>query len=77
MVDFVEKRQLNPNASGEEGLLHKPKRWPFIRSLYQRPWMDPVTGIALYAANLFCPYPNIGEKIMNTAEKTATKIHVC
>ena len=23
MVDFVEKRQLNPNASGEEGLLHK------------------------------------------------------
>lgn len=24
MVDFVEKRQLNPNASGEEGLLHKP-----------------------------------------------------
>jgi len=24
MVDFVEKRQLNPNASGAEGLLHKP-----------------------------------------------------
>lgn len=24
LVDFVEKRQLNPNASGEEGLLHKP-----------------------------------------------------
>ncbi len=24
MVDFVQKRQLNPNASGEEGLLHKP-----------------------------------------------------
>lgn len=24
MVDFIEKRQLNPNASGEEGLLHKP-----------------------------------------------------
>ena len=23
MADFVEKRQLNPNASGEEGLLHK------------------------------------------------------
>ncbi len=25
MIDFVEKRQLNPNASGEEGLLHKPE----------------------------------------------------
>lgn len=24
MVDFVQKRQLNPNASGEDGLLHKP-----------------------------------------------------
>jgi hypothetical protein len=24
LIDFVEKRQLNPNASGEEGLLHKP-----------------------------------------------------
>ena len=24
LVDFIEKRQLNPNASGEDGLLHKP-----------------------------------------------------
>jgi len=29
LVDFVEKRQLNPNASGEEGLLHKPTSLAF------------------------------------------------
>ncbi|MGZ5050408.1 MAG: zeta toxin family protein [Methylobacter sp.] len=29
MADFVEKRQLNPNASGEEGLLHKPENLAF------------------------------------------------
>ena len=29
MVDFVEKRQLNPNASGEVGLLHKPEALAF------------------------------------------------
>ncbi|MGD0959261.1 MAG: zeta toxin family protein [Methylomonas sp.] len=29
MVDFIEKRQLNPNASGEEGLLHKPSALAF------------------------------------------------
>ena len=29
MVDFVQKRQLNPNASGEEGLLHKPEALAF------------------------------------------------
>lgn len=29
MVGFVEKRQLNPNASGEHGLLHKPKSLAF------------------------------------------------
>lgn len=29
MVDFVEKRQLNPNASGESGLLHKPEALAF------------------------------------------------
>ena len=28
-VDFVQKRQLNPNASGEEGLLHKPAALAF------------------------------------------------
>ena len=29
MADFVEKRQLNPNASGEEGLLHKSENLAF------------------------------------------------
>lgn len=29
MVDFVQKRQLNPNASNEEGLLHKPETLAF------------------------------------------------
>lgn len=29
MVDFVEKSQLNPNASGKEGLLHKPMALAF------------------------------------------------
>jgi hypothetical protein len=29
MVDFLEKRQLNPNASGEQGLLHKPLAMAF------------------------------------------------
>ncbi|MCX7098815.1 MAG: zeta toxin family protein [Methylococcales bacterium] len=29
MVDFVQKRQLNPNASGDDGLLHKPEALAF------------------------------------------------
>ena len=29
LVDFIEKRQLNPNASGEAGLLHKPAALAF------------------------------------------------
>jgi len=29
LVDFIQKRQLNPNASGEEGLLHKPAALAF------------------------------------------------
>lgn len=40
MVDFVEKRQLNPNASGEESLLHKPEALAFhVDPLAQEPWM--------------------------------------
>ena len=40
MVDFVEKRQLNPNASGEEGLLHKPESLAFHVDPYIKdPWM--------------------------------------
>ena len=29
MIDFIEKRQLNPNASGESGLLYKPESLAF------------------------------------------------
>ncbi len=29
MADFIEKRQLNPNASGEQGLLHKSENLAF------------------------------------------------
>ena len=40
MVDFVEKRQLNPNASGEEGLLHKPEALAFhVDPHTKAPWM--------------------------------------
>ena len=40
MVDFVEKRQLNPNASGEEGLLHKPESLAFHIDPYTKdPWI--------------------------------------
>ncbi len=39
MVDFVEKRQLNPNASGEQGLLHKPVAMSFhIDPATREPW---------------------------------------
>jgi len=40
MVDFVEKRQLNPNASGEEGLLHKTESLAFYVDPYAKdPWI--------------------------------------
>ncbi len=40
MVDFVEKRQLNPNASGDEGLLHKPEALAFlVDPLSEHPWL--------------------------------------
>jgi hypothetical protein len=39
LVDFVEKRQLNPNASGEAGLLHKPVAMAFhIDPATREPW---------------------------------------
>ncbi len=39
-VDFIEKRQLNPNASGEEGLLHKPDTLTFhVDPLAKEPWI--------------------------------------
>ena len=40
LVDFIEKRQLNPNASGEEGLLHKPDNLAFhIDPLARQPYL--------------------------------------
>ena len=40
MVDFIEKRQLNPNASGEEGLLHKSEALAFHIDPYSKdPWI--------------------------------------
>ncbi len=40
MVDFVVKRQLNPNASGEEGLLHKHASLAFhVDPGAKEPWM--------------------------------------
>jgi hypothetical protein len=45
MIDFVEKRQLNSNASGEEGLLHKPDAMAFhVDPLDQQPWMTHLQG---------------------------------
>ena len=40
LVDFVEKRQLNPNASGVDGLLHKPESLAFHVDPYAKdPWI--------------------------------------
>ncbi|MGR9114193.1 MAG: zeta toxin family protein [Gammaproteobacteria bacterium] len=45
MVDFMEKRQLNPNASGEEGLLHKPDSLAFhVDPLTKEPWTTRLQG---------------------------------
>ena len=45
MVDFVKKRQLNPNASGEEGLLHKPESLAFhVDPLAEKPWITRLQG---------------------------------
>lgn len=45
MVDFVEKRQLNPNASGEEGLLHKTEKLSFhVDPLAKEPWLTRLQG---------------------------------
>lgn len=45
LVDFVEKRQLNPNASGEEGFLHKPEALAFHVDPYtQEPWLTRLQG---------------------------------
>ncbi len=45
MVDFIEKRQLNPNASGEGGLLHKPESLLFhVDPKAKEPWVTRLQG---------------------------------
>ncbi len=45
MIDFVEKRQLNSNASGKEGLLHKPDSMAFhVDPLAKKPWKIRLQG---------------------------------
>jgi hypothetical protein len=47
LVDFVEKRQLNPNASGEEGLLHKPEALAFhVDPFTKEPWITRLQGVS-------------------------------
>lgn len=45
LVDFIEKRQLNPNASGEEGLLHKPNALAFhVDPHSKKAWLTRLQG---------------------------------
>ncbi|MCK5899011.1 MAG: toxin, partial [Methylococcales bacterium] len=45
MVDFVEKRQLNPNASGEKGLRYKIESLAFhVDPKNKEPWMIRLQG---------------------------------
>jgi hypothetical protein len=45
MIDFIEKRQLNPNASGDTGLLHKPAALAFHVDPYSsEAWITRLQG---------------------------------
>lgn len=45
LIDFIEKRQLNPHASGISGLLHKPETLAFdVDPLAQKPWVKRLQG---------------------------------
>jgi hypothetical protein len=45
LIDFVEKRQLNPHASGEQGLLHKPEALAFhVDPHTAEPWLTRLQG---------------------------------
>ncbi len=45
IIDFIEKSQLNPNASGEKGLLHKPESLAFdVDPQGQKPWIKRLQG---------------------------------
>lgn len=48
MVDFIEKRQLNPNASGQTGLLHKPENMSFdVDPLSENPGIKRLQGSSI------------------------------
>ena len=48
MIDFIEKKQLNPNASGVSGLLHKPESLSFdVDPLAKEPWRKRLQGSSL------------------------------
>lgn len=48
-ADFIEKRQLNPHASGEEGLLHKSEALAFhVDPFTNEPWMVRLQGSSLF-----------------------------
>ncbi|NOT84055.1 MAG: toxin [Methylococcaceae bacterium] len=48
LVDFIEKRQLNPNASGKEGLLHKSEALAFhVDPFSKAPWLTSLQGSLL------------------------------
>lgn len=48
MVDFIEKRQLNPHASGKEGLRHKIESLAFhVNPKNKQPWMIRLQGASL------------------------------
>jgi hypothetical protein len=52
MIDFVEKKQLNPNASGVSGLLHKPESLSFdVDPLAKHPWIKRLQGSSLVNAS--------------------------
>ncbi len=54
MVDFIEKRQLNPNASGQSGLLHKPESLAFdVDPLAQKPWIKRLQGSSVGRKSVF------------------------
>ena len=48
IVDFIEKRQLNPNASGIKGLLHKPESLVFdVDPSAKYPWRKRLQGSSI------------------------------
>ncbi|MCX7900251.1 MAG: hypothetical protein N2444_09260, partial [Methylocystis sp.] len=45
LLDYLKKRQLNPNASAPEGLLHKPESLAFdVDPLAAEPWTIRLQG---------------------------------